>query len=156
MSTLAGAKLDATDFALPDVVAAHGNGTNTITSATFAALPTNTVSAAITNPHPTATMLCLVTYGAWMSASSGDVRYALNVSGSATIAAGIGGGAAIGYGEIPISSVSASILGSGSFTVELPASATAATFTGYAMRTGSGTVVCNYPTVRIVPLRFLF
>lgn len=156
MTIKAGAKVDATDFDLPDVVTAFGNGTNTITSATFAVMPTNTCTAAITNPHPTATMLCLVAYGAWMvGAAATDTRMSLDVSGAVTIAAGIGGGAAIGYGEIPIAgTTTASLQYAATITVECPPGTT--TFKTYGLRTGAGVVSINYPTIRVVPLRYLF
>ncbi len=154
----AGARLDATDFALPDPVAATagGAGTNTVTATAWAVLPTNTVTAAITNPHPELPMLCLVTFGAWMSASANGVRAALDISGSLTIAPGIGGGAAIGWGEILFCGASTNNQYSGSFTIELPVSLTAATFKMHAYRdSATGTQQVNYPTIRVTPLRFV-
>lgn len=157
MTIRAGARLDATDFDLPDVVTGYGNGTNTITATSFAVLPTTTCTAAITNPHPTAAMLTLVTFGAWMSASANAVRCCPAVSGSLTIAAGIGGGGPIGWGEVPLCGAATTNQYSGSFTVELPASANAATFSMQAYRdSATGTQACNYPTIRLVPLRYLF
>lgn len=156
MSIRAGARVDAVDFDLPDPAVGAGSGTNTITSTTFANLPTST-SVSITNPHPSAAMLCLVTLGAWMQADTNAVRAAIAVSGSTTIVAGIGGGGAAGWGEVlrcPVLSVTMQM--STSWTVELPASTTAATFTVQAYReAGSGTQQVNYPTLRVVPLRFL-
>ena len=158
MTLRAGSQVDATDYDLPLVVTAFGNGLNTVTSTTFAVLPTTTCTAAITNPHPTATLLCLVHYGAWMAVTAGgaDARIAVDISGSVTIAAGIGGGGAIGYGEIPICSTTPSDQFSAVITVELPPSATAATFKVYSMRSAaSGTQSVNYPTLRLVPLYYL-
>lgn len=160
MPILAGALVDAVDLDIPDVVTAFGNGTNTIVSATFAVLPSVACTAVITNPHPTANMLALVTYGAWMTVSAGDVRISLDISGALTIAAGIGGAAAIGWGEIPIVSLPTGATSSGSqqrqatITVSLPPGAT--TFKTYALRTGAGVVAVNYPTIRVVPLSFIF
>lgn len=155
MTILAGAKVDAIDFDLPDVVTAFGNGTNTITATSFSVLPTTTCTAAITNPHPTANMLCIVTYGAWMVATTNDCRMALDFSGATVIAAGIGGGAAIGYGEVPITSTATgSMHRQATITVGLAPGAT--TVKTYGMRTTSGTQNINYPTIRIIPLRYLF
>ena len=157
MTIRAGALITGTDFALPSVVSAHGNGTNTITATAFTDLPTTACSAAITNPHPTASMLVLVAYGAWMSASANGVRCCPRVSGSVTIAAGIGAGGPIGWGEVPYCGAATSNHFAASATYELPASATAATFTMQAYRdAAAGTQVCNYATLRLVPLRFLF
>lgn len=156
MAISAGAVIDGTDFTFPSVTTAYGNGTNTVTATTFTVLPTTTCTAAIINPHPSLSMLTLVTYGAWMSVTANDVRMALDISGSITVAAGISASAAVGYGEIPICSTTPSNHFSGSFTIELPVSVTAATFKVYAMRSSAaGSQVCNYPTIRLIPLRFV-
>ncbi len=157
MTIRAGARLDATDFDLPDVVAAYGNGANTVVATAFAVLPTTTCTASITNPHPTASMLVLVTFGAWMSASANAVRCCPAVSGSVTIAAGIGGGGPLGWGEIPETGASTLSQFSASYTVELPASANAAVFSMQSYRdSASGTQKCDYPVIRLTPLRFIF
>jgi hypothetical protein len=149
--------LDATDFALPDPVAATAGGTglNTVTATSWAVLPTSTVTAAITNPHPELSMLCLVTFGAWMSCSANTLRAGIDISGSLTIAPGIGGGASLGWGEILFTAAAALGSHSASFTVELPVSLTAASFKMHAYRETSGTQEVRYPVVRITPLRFV-
>lgn len=154
---LGGAYLDSVDWALPAPASAHGNGTNNITSTSFAVLPTTTVSQAMTNPHPRAKLLVVVEYGAWLvGAASTDVRASLVVTGSLSASAGIGGGGAVGWGEVLFATATASAQHSSMVTFELPVSATAATFQVYAMKNGAGTPQCNYPTVSIVPVRFLF
>lgn len=156
MTRLAGDRLTAVDFQLPAVVTAFGNGTNTITATTFTDLPTTSCIAAITNPHPTAAMLTLVQFGAWMHSTASAVRCCPRVSGSTTIAAGIGVGGPTGWGEVPITANSGNpqqMIGEGLYS--LPASATAATFTMQAFRdSASGTQVCNYATIRLTPLRY--
>lgn len=157
MPILAGAKLDAADFDLPDVVTAYSNGTNSITATSFTVLPTTTCTATITNPHATANMLLLVSWGAWMAAvTANDVRIALDISGALVVAAGIGGGGAAGWGEIPLASTTtASAHFNSMITVELPPGTT--TFKMFAQRSGAtGTHNVNYPTIRLIPLRFLF
>jgi hypothetical protein len=156
MTIRAGAKIDAQDFDVPDVVTAFGNGTNTIVSAAFAVMPTTTCTANLTNPHPTASLLTLVTYGAWMNCvAANDVRMSLDISGALTIAAGIGGGAAVGWGEIPIvSGAVGSLQLQATITVALPPGTT--TFKTFGLRTGAGTVQINYPTIRVVPLAYIF
>jgi hypothetical protein len=116
-----------------------------------------TCTASITNPHPTASMLLRCDFGAWMSASANAVRCCPAVSGSVTIAAGIGGGGAIGWGEIPYCGGTATNSYRGAFTVELPVSANAAVFSMQAYRdSASGTQIVQYPTIRLVPLRYVF
>jgi hypothetical protein len=141
---------------MPDPVTAFGNGLNTVTATTFTDLPTTSCIAAITNPHPTLSMLTLVGFGAWMNASANAIRICPRVSGSITIAAGIGGGGPIGWGEIPETGSASNFQLSATYTVELPASATAATFTMQAHRdAAAGTQQVNYPTIRLVPLRYV-
>lgn len=155
---LAGAVVDGTDWALPSVSSAFGNGTNTITSATFAVLPTTTCSTTMTNPHPFARLLAMAEYGAWMKGNSttGDVRACLTVSGSLVVTSGIGGGGPTGWGEVLYATATSYAQHRAMCTFELPVSGTAATFDMYAMRNGSGTVVCDYPVIRITPLRYLY
>lgn len=155
-----GAPVDAVDFDLPDVAVGYGNGVNGLSgipATTFTDLPTVPCIVQITNPHPTAPMLCLVSLSAWMTNDSGSLRICPRVSGSVTIAAGIGGGGPAGWGEIPFLGVTGYSTRSGTWTVELPASTTPATFTVQAYREGAAgtTQQVNYPTLRIVPLRFL-
>lgn len=162
MTRLAGSKLLADDFQIPDVVTAFGNGTNSITATTFTDLPTTSCIAAVTNPHPTASLIVQVQFGAWMTvttAADPAVRCCPRVSGSLTLAAGIGSGGngPIGWGEIPLCGGIASnpqqMQGCGTYT--LPASATPATFTMQAMRdSASGGQNVNYPTIRIIPLYY--
>lgn len=154
MAIVAGAKLDAQDFVLPDPVTATGNGANAVTATSWAVLPTTTCTASITNPHPTAGMLVTVAYGAWMSAATaGDVRLSVDVSGALTIAPGVGGGAAIGWGEIPVATATQpNAQRQATITLTLPPGTT--TFKVYAYKTGAGTNTVNYPTLRIIPIRY--
>lgn len=158
MAIRAGARLDATDFTLPDPVAATagGAGTNTITATSWAVLPSNAVTAVISNPHPGLNMLCLVTFGAWMVATANGVRAAVDISGSLTVAPGVGGGASVGWGEVLFCGAATTNQYAASFTVEMPVSLTPATFRLHAYRdAASGTQQVNYPTIRVVPLRFV-
>ena len=156
MALRKGAKVDVLDFDLPDPAGATagGAGTNTVTATSWAVLPTNTVTVAITNPHPSADMLCWVSYGAWMSASASDVRMGLDVSGSVTIPPGIGSGGPRGWGQILQATAATSQQFSGGCTVVVPPGT--ATFKAYAYRSAaSGTQAVNYPTLDVVPVRYL-
>lgn len=157
MAIRAGAKLDATDFDLPDVVTGYGNGTNTITATTFTDLPTTACTAAITNPHPTANMLVSVTFGAWLtSTTSSAQRICPRVSGATTIAAGIGNGGPIGWGEVLRTDTNDGY-GTKSVTVTYELPPGTSTFTMQAYReSAAGTHQVNYPTLRLVPLRYVF
>jgi hypothetical protein len=152
-----GRKMRALDYSLPDVVTEYGNGTNTITSTSFAALPTAPVKTSITNPHPGAKMLCIVGFGAWGSASANDVRLALRVSRAEQdyVSAGIGSGASIGWGEIPAEALTTTSSMFATVTVSLDPSPIPYVFEVYALRTTAGTQDVRYATVRIVPLRYI-
>ena len=142
------------DPVLPDIARAAGDGNNTITATTFADLPTTTAVASITNPHTVKGLLCLVMWGAWMSATANGVRCCPRASGAATIPAGVGAGnMTMGWGMIP-RGVTEYTQYQGSGTVTLPPGAT--TFTMQGMReAATGTQQVNYPAIRIVPLRYV-
>lgn len=154
MAIRAGSDLSAVDFALPDHVDCYGNGTNTVTATTWTDLPTTACTGSITNPHPAVNMICLVTFGAWIIAGSSiATRICPRVSGSTTIAAGVGAGGPMGWGQIPISTSTGTQHVSASAVYSLPPGA--ATFTMQAYRdSASGTQNVNYPTIQIVPIRF--
>jgi hypothetical protein len=155
---LAGAVVDGTDWKLPAVASAFGNGTNTVVASGFSVLPATTCSTTMTNPHPVARLLVLAEYGAWLigNGATGDVRVCLDVTGSLLVNAGIGGGGPIGWGEVLYATATSYQQHRAMCTYELPVSGTAATFAVYAMRNGSGTVKCDYPVVRITPLRYFY
>jgi hypothetical protein len=154
----AGSVVDATDWAMPARQTGYGNGANTVTASAFAALPTNTASCSITNPHPFAKLLVLVEYGAWMigNTGTGQIYACPVVSGSITVTAGIGGGGPIGWGEVLYETATSYHQHRASCPYELPASATAATFELQAYRNGSGTVKCDFPLIRVTPLRYVY
>lgn len=146
------------DYTLPDVVAEYGNGTNSITSTSFAVLPTTPVTAQIYNPHPYSSMLCIVGFGCWANAATNDVRVSLRVKRAEQeyIAAGIGAGASIGYGEIPATLLSTLNHFHAVVTCELEPSPNPYVFQIYAMRAAAaGTQDVRYATIRIVPLRYV-
>lgn len=159
MTILAGAKASAVDLTLPLPAQAHANGVNTVVSgaSTWADLPNIACSVAITNPHPTAPMLCLVTWAAYLKVTTSEVRICPRVSGSTTIAAGPGG-IPYGYGQIPRADTTTGYgQKSGSGYVQLPATVTAATFTMQAWRAAAtGTQEVNYCVMEILPVRFVF
>jgi len=143
---------------VPDPVNAHANGVNTITATTFTDLPTIACSVALTNPHATRSLLCRVDYGAWISTSTVSVRVCPRISGSLTVAAGIGTNAPTGYGQLIRGNSGSTTYQqlAASYTVTLPVSATAATFTLQAHReSASTTIQVNYATLDITPLRYV-
>lgn len=155
---LSGQDIDGIDWTLPDPVSGYGNGTNAITSSTYAVLPTNTCSCSITNPHPSATLLVMVDFGCRMivGAQPNEVRAAISVTGSLTAPAGLSGAGPVGWGEILRSMDQWGTQHRTVVTYELPPSGTAATFAVWAQRyAGAGTARCDYPTLLVTPLRYL-
>lgn len=155
-----GALVDAVDFDLPDPATGFGNGVNSVsgvTASTWTDLPSAPCVATIRNPHPTAPMLCWVSVGAWMTTDAGSLRICPRVSGSTTIAAGVGGGGPAGWGLMPFTGTGAYAQAAGSWPVVLPASTTPATFTVQVYRDGSAgsTQQVNYATLVVLPVRFV-
>ncbi len=153
MAILAGARVSAVDLSLPSPADGYGNGNNTVTATTFADLPTTACTVSITNPHPTASMLVAVQFGAWMSATANAIRCCPRVSGSVTLAAGPGG-VVPGWGMVP-RAVTDYVSFTGQGYATLPPGT--ATFTMQAYReSATGTQQCSYPSISVVPLRYVF
>ena len=156
MPMLAGEPVDAADLTFPDPATGYANGVNSISATSFADLPTIGCTATIVNPHPTAGMLVDVRFAAWMVATAGDVRACPRISGSLTVAAGVGSGPT-GWGELLFGANSSDgpVQSSASYTIELPPGS--ATFTMQAFQSGAaGTKQVNYASLRIVPIRYAF
>ena len=156
MTIRAGSRVDAIDLVLPDVVTDFGNGTNTVTATAWAVLPTVTCSVDVVNDHPSATMLVDVRYSAWLASTVGaSLRVGIDVSGALTIAPGVGGGAAAGWGEILLTTYEQTQQQQqASCTLECPPGTTTIAIWAY-RSAASGTHTCNYPTLRAIPVRYL-
>jgi hypothetical protein len=145
---------------LPIPASGAGNGTNSITSGTYAALPSFPASTSIENPDSTLSMLVLCNWGVWLR-SDGATTYVEAcpaLSGATTIPAGVGGGGPISMGEIPYTNLmnfgSPNLWRSfsGVCTYALPPGVT--TFTMQAKRTGAAAAYCDYAAIHVTPLRF--
>lgn len=160
MPILAGAKVDAVDFDLPDPVAGYGAGTNAITAGSFTDLPTNNAVVSIVNPHPSANLLCQVHFGVWItiSGTATFVRACPRVSGATTIAAGISSVNAgpIGWGAIPGSNLVGINQCSGFATYSLPPGTSTFTMQGYRDSAAGGTYQINYPVIHVTPVNYVF
>ena len=154
MSRLAGAIVSSPDVYLPAPSSAHGNGTNTVTATSWTDLPTTACTIDVENAHPTDDMVVLVEWGGWLHATANGVRICPRVSGSVTIAAGIGSSGPIGWGSVPQTSNSGNPQQKrGSAVYVLPPGT--ATFTMQAYRdSAAGTQTANYCTLRAIPLRY--
>jgi len=146
---------------LPAEQAVFANGTNTITdtnSVPTGVLPSNPADASMTNPHLTRSMLVMVKFSAWLVANGAGTRVGIAASGGLTFTAAIGSGGALGYSEwlyLSNQASSASFEQSASFNVTLPANSTTV-FSFRASRDAVGTSnLCNYPILRVTPLRYL-
>jgi hypothetical protein len=152
-------RLEEATYELPNEQTGYGAGANTIVSGAnvWADLPTFPSAGSITNPHPSREMLCTVTYGAWLGATTGGVRIFPVFSGAVTLAGGsLGtGNGPEGWGEVPLSSLLAGTeSGFAASTVTVPA-AGVLNFKIQALRSiASGTQQVNYATIRVNPLRY--
>lgn len=154
----AGAVVDGTDWKMPARVTGYGAGANSISASSFSVLPSFTASCSITNPHPFATLLVYAEYGAWLkgNGSTGDVRMCLSVSGGIIVTPGIGGGGPVGWGEVLLATSTSYQQHRAACTYEIPAGVGSVTFSVYAYRNGTGTTACDFPVVRVTPLRYLY
>lgn len=156
MAALA-AKLD-TLLSVPAPVNASSSGTNTITSTSYAALPTSPASVALTNPSADFALLVEVTISGWM-ASNGTVELTASVNGTGgmTFAAGsTGNGHAVSQGENLLAVDTTAASHQSTLPVIIPAGAAAVTFAIHAKRaSASGSQIFNFPAIRVVPIRFM-
>lgn len=144
---------------LPDDVTATVATVLSITSTTYAALPTP-LQAAITNPSSDLDMLVDIKYGAYMASSAAGVELSGSIAatGGMTFAAGsVGAGGAIANSEnLLVAGIITAVSCVASISVVIPAGAAAVTFAVQAKRSAaSGSQIFNFPHLRIQPRRFL-
>ena len=148
-----------TALALPAEVTGYGNGTNTITATSFAVLPTFTADATITNPSATFNLKILVLYQArYLANGVAGTIGCMTATGGISIAAGVGTGGAIGFGDLPYLPNQGN---NNPFTIDsqitatIPPSVAAVTFQWQAYHdNASGTNQIIYPTTRVIPLYY--
>lgn len=154
----AGDKLVA--LTLPTEVTGYGAGSNTITAASYAVLPTLTADATITNPSTQYSLKVLVIYqGRYTANGASGTVASMTATGGITISPGVGTGSAVGFGEIPFLpnqgntnpfSITSQI------TAIIPPSVAAVTFQWQAYRDNTtGTNTIQYPTTRVIPLNYI-
>lgn len=160
MTILAGAKVRAADLTLPDPVSGYSGGTNTVTATTFTDLPTNACSVSFTNPHATASILVSVHVGHWFNlpSSAAFTRACPRVSGSVTIAAGLGsvGNGMVGWGMVCGSNIQGNAQHMGHALYTLPPGTATFTMQAYKDSAAAGTHQVNYSVIEITPLYYLF
>lgn len=143
---------------LPANQSASGGGTNNVTAAVnvWQDLTSAPASVSMTNPSADFDLVVNVHFGAWMSASAGDVRMGLVLSGGLTVATpGPGVNNVIGWGLLPMTSQTTTDQHMGFMQVTIPAGAAAVTFKAWGLRTnGAATAQVNYPSINLVPDRF--
>jgi hypothetical protein len=150
---VAGGRIDAGDLLIPDPQVGVGSSTNVVTSTSWAVLPTNPATTSMVNPHASANLLCLICYTAWVkSATTGWLQAGFTLSGD-TVMAAPGPGDGIGdilsaYASMPWAHTM------GTVPVELAPGTT--TCDMVARSSGTGTQNCDYPVIRIVPLRYVW
>lgn len=150
---VAGGRIDAGDLYVPDPVVGAGASTNTVTATSWAVLPTNPATVDLTNPHASATLLCLVAYSAWLSSTTaGWVQAGIQLSGDTTLAAP---GPGDGIGDLCAAYATQTwVHQTGIVPVELEPGTTTCDIV--ARGSGTGTQQCDYPVVRILPQRYIW
>lgn len=149
-----------TILTIPDPVSNGANGSNTITSTSYAALPTTPISVSITNPSSVYRLLVDVRISAWMASTVTTVELTASVNGSGgmTFAAGsTGNGHAVAQSENLLTTLGSTAQQyASSVPIIIPAGAAAVTLAMYAKRnSASGTQSLLQPVIRAIPMRFM-
>ena len=144
---------------LPANVSIYGNGINSLVGAANAwtAMPSFPAVVQMTNPSTDFSLVCNVFFGAWFSTSAGDVRMGIALSGGLTVATPAPGvNQPTGWGLFPHTSQTTADQHNGFMQVVIPPGAATVTFTAMGARSnGAATAQCNYPTIHVVPDRFM-
>lgn len=144
---------------LPASQSVGGAGGNTITSITFAALPTTPLSLVVTNPSSVYNLEVDVTFGAWVASGNTAVQLQGGVAGSGGMtwaADSVGAGGPVSNGQVILTQNADAHSARNGFTVIIPAGAAAVTFTLQAKRTSaSGTQIFNQPFLQVQPRRLI-
>jgi hypothetical protein len=143
---------------LPANVGGYGNGINTLAggAAAWTAMPSFPIALQMTNPSADFDLVVNVFFGAWMSASAGDVRMGIVLSGGLTVTPPApGANQPAGWGQMPMTSQTTADQHMGFMQVVIPAGAATVTFTAHGARSnGTANAQVNYPTINLVPDRF--
>ena len=139
---------------LPAQVSGNVGSQITITSTTFAAMP-SALNVVFSNPSAVYALEVDVFMSAWMAASTNDVRAGLAASGGISFTPGaLGSGGAVQNGENMFTSGANTHCHQCIPGIIIPAAAAAVTFSMQAMRTTSGSQLVSYPVLRVVPRRY--
>ncbi len=144
---------------LPAGINVGGVGTNTITSLTFAALPSSPLSGTITNPSSVYNLECDVYFGAWIAAGATTMQLqgGVALSGGMSVAPdALGSGGPVALGQVILTQNVDPHSARSGFPVIIPAGAAAVTFTVQAKRTvATGSSIYNAPYLTVQPRRFI-
>jgi hypothetical protein len=136
--------------------AAAGNNVFAPAINTWSNLPTSTWGTVqMTNPSPDFDLMCLVSFGAWMSSTSGSVRMGVLLTGGVSAGPDPAVNSVAGWGMMPLEGANSQLVQhAGSFSLIIPKGAAAVTFTAQGYRSATGTHNINFPTIEITPIRF--
>jgi len=133
-------------YGVPANVIQNGASVQAISATSFAAIP-NLAAITINFARPA---LVLVTLGAWMVASTGDIRAGIQLSGATVQAANVPNWGQVMY----LAGVTGgTVQNSCQKLIQVNAGST--TFTGVAYQSGGGTKQINYSTLQVAPIRWV-
>lgn len=144
------------NLSLPASVSGMGNGTNSVTATagTWQTLTGAGITVQFTNPSPDFDLVCDVYYGAWMAASTGDVRMGVALTGGLTATPAPGVNQPVGWGLIAMTQQTTADQHMGYFQVTIPAGAATVNFIAQGYRSAASTAAINYPTIYVVPRKY--
>jgi hypothetical protein len=140
---------------LPAVASSYDANVRTITATTWTSMPGGGPFVGVTNPSPAYNLECDVHYGAWLAASTSDVRCCCYTGGAMVVNPGPGG-LSIGWGQILIGTGALTVQGNGYGRITIPPATGPVNFALSAYRTvASGTQTVSYSSIEVVPRRYI-
>jgi hypothetical protein len=133
-------------YGVPVSAVSNGGAPQAISATSFAPVP-GISPITMTFERPA---LVIVTLGAWMIASTGDIRVGIQLSG-ATVQAP----EAPNWGQVMYLANGGGITNQTTCQKIIQVNAGSTTFTAVGRQTGGGTKQCNYATLQVAPIRWV-
>lgn len=133
-------------YGVPPSVVSNGGAPQAISATSFAPVPgINPITISFARPA-----LVIVTLGAWLVSSTGDLRVGIQLSGATSQAPNVPN-----WGQVMYLAAAGSISNQTSCQKVVQVNAGSTTFTPVAYQQSGGTKQCNYATLQVAPVRWI-
>lgn len=133
-------------YGVPPSVVSNGPGPNGISAGSFTAVPSvNPITISFARPA-----LVIVTLGAWLLASVGDIRCGIQLSGATSQVPNVPN-----WGQVMYLANAGSISNQVTCQKIVQVNAGSTTFTAMAYQSGGGVKQVNYATLQVAPIRWI-